>query len=40
MSAWYGLHLPLESIELAMVFFVYVAVLAAVYYLQRWIGDY
>lgn len=39
MSGWYGLHVS-ESVELAIVFLLFVGVLVGVYYLQRWIGDY
>ncbi len=39
MSPIYGIHVS-EAAELLIVFLMYVAVLAGVYYLQRWIGDY
>lgn len=39
MSAWYGIHVS-ESVELAIVFALFMCVLIGVYYLQRWIGDY
>lgn len=39
MNAWYGIHV-LESVELLIVFLLFIGTLAAVYFIQRYIGDY
>ena len=38
-SPVYGIHV-LESVELLIVFVLFISSLAVVYYLQRYIGDY
>lgn len=35
----FGIHVS-ESVELLFVFLLFMGTLAAVYFLQRWIGDY
>lgn len=39
MSPLYGIHVS-ESVELLIVFVLFLATLVGVYFLQRWIGDY
>lgn len=39
MSPWHGIHV-IEAVELLVVFVLFISTLAAVYFIQRWIGDY
>ncbi|BDG62104.1 hypothetical protein caldi_31940 [Caldinitratiruptor microaerophilus] len=39
MSPWFGIHVS-ESVELLIVFLLFLGTLVGVYFLQRWIGDY